>query len=400
MELFATHLAALQKITEPDFLVGFRLESLARLQQSSPVNFRQGLNIAVEPKDWDLGALLDGLGQSEVDVNLPEVGGVQVSHFKLWQIKQPETLYQLWQRFQDPFWARESDKEQLWWMQQTFVDEIVYVHIDRRVASDEPIVIKHKVQAAPLRTAFWIEAEAMSQVSVVIEKSGKSQGLIMDDIRVLADDEATLDLSTIQDYALRDTLIVQFRQARIGQNAHVGLTDVVMGGSFVKSSQVTSLGKPGASALNTVLYLGEQEQRFDLFTGSRHLAPNTVSNIYTKGVVNHQAKALSRGMIQIAAAAGGSNGYEKQDALMIGSACEADAIPMLQIDNHDVKCSHGSTIGQLDSDKMYYLQSRGLDATSAQQMVVQGYFEPLLQEVADSRMRTLVHKKVKKVTRP
>ena len=129
---------------------------------------------------------------------------------------------------------------------------------------------------------------------------------------------------------------------------------------------------------------------FFVYTSSIHNAPNTFSNIITKGVLNHKSKALSRGLVKIQKNAAGSNGYEKQDTLLLTDTAEADAIPNLEIDNNEVKCSHGSTIGQLDAEKMFYLMSRGLNEEMAMQKIVEGYFMPVL-DLFEDKVKEKIH---------
>jgi len=124
-----------------------------------------------------------------------------------------------------------------------------------------------------------------------------------------------------------------------------------------------------------------------LYTKAVHFAPHTESNLFTRGVVNGTARALSRGLIAIKSNASASKGYEKQDALILSEEAEADAIPNLEIENYDVKCSHGSSVGQIDPESMYYLMSRGLSEDDAKKLIIMGYFQPVM-ELLDGGERT------------
>ena len=99
-----------------------------------------------------------------------------------------------------------------------------------------------------------------------------------------------------------------------------------------------------------------------------HNAKNTTSKIITKGVLNNKSKALSRSLVKIKENAPKSNGYEKQEALLLSENAEADAIPYLEIDNNDVKCSHSSAVGQIDKDVLFYMMSRGLNESEAKKI--------------------------------
>ena len=103
---------------------------------------------------------------------------------------------------------------------------------------------------------------------------------------------------------------------------------------------------------------------------------------------------MSRGLVKINKNAPGSNGYETQDALLLSNKAEADAIPNLEINNNDVKCSHGSTVGQVDEDKLFYLMTRGLTKDEASQKIVEGYFTPVLDMFHDPNIKEQVHKTI------
>jgi Fe-S cluster assembly protein SufD len=127
---------------------------------------------------------------------------------------------------------------------------------------------------------------------------------------------------------------------------------------------------------------------------SCHLAPNTYSNIITKGAIFDSSKALSRGLVRIEKPSFNSNGYETQEALLLSERAEADAIPNLEIYNHDVKCSHGSTIGRLDKEKMFYLMSRGLTKDQAKIKLIEGFFVPAFDKIPDIKLKEKLLEKI------
>ena len=108
-------------------------------------------------------------------------------------------------------------------------------------------------------------------------------------------------------------------------------------------------------------------------------------------MLTDSSKGLSRGLVRIGKNAAGSNGYEKQDALLLSDKAEADAIPNLEIHNNEVKCSHGSTVGQIDAEKMFYLMSRGLNEKEAKLKIVEGYFMPILDTFEDESVKEQIH---------
>lgn len=120
-------------------------------------------------------------------------------------------------------------------------------------------------------------------------------------------------------------------------------------------------------------FLGRGDERYDIYTCSIHQGRESKSDLVTKGVVMDKSKAVSRGMVKIEEGAFGSEGYEKLDTMIFDRTAEADAIPNLLIHNHDVKCSHGATVGHLSDELLFYMMSRGLSESEAKNQIVEGF---------------------------
>jgi Fe-S cluster assembly protein SufD len=190
------------------------------------------------------------------------------------------------------------------------------------------------------------------------------------------------------------TMINQRHHAFCKKDACVDWNDLQIGGAYAKSDIMSYLQGTGAHSDITSLFLGTGERQCNIYTAALHQDQHTDSNIVTKGVLAGHAKGLSRGLISIAENANGSNGYEQQDALMLSETAEADAIPNLEIHNHDVACSHGSTVGQIDEELLFYLMSRGISEKVAKQKIIEGYFMPVIEMFKDERTRDHVYKTI------
>jgi Fe-S cluster assembly protein SufD len=114
-----------------------------------------------------------------------------------------------------------------------------------------------------------------------------------------------------------------------------------------------------------------------------HLVENTLSNLSTKGALKDESNGLSRSLIWIGDKANNSEGYESQNALILSKDAKANAIPKLEIKNPNVKCSHGSTIGQVNKEDIFYLMSRGLSKNEAIKLIVLGYFNSILNNILE-----------------
>lgn len=128
------------------------------------------------------------------------------------------------------------------------------------------------------------------------------------------------------------------------------------------------------------LFKGKNEE-LEINTTSEHTGKNTKSRIETKGTLI-KSTAQTRGMVKINPDADESDGYQKSDILILDDS-KAISVPDLEIHNHNVTCSHGSTISRLDGDQIFYLQSRGMSKENAENIIIQGFFLSILEDLPE-----------------
>ena len=172
--------------------------------------------------------------------------------------------------------------------------------------------------------------------------------------------------------------------------------DCCFGSNVTLSEVTTNLNGEGAETNNYGIFFGNKKQQFDLVANSMHNMPDTKSDIFTKGALTDKSKCIYRGLVKIQKNASGSNGYQKEDTLLLSPNAAADSIPDLEINNSDVKCSHGASIGRIDREKLFYLMSRGMDETEATRIYVKGFFEELIQKMKIKELRDNMHNLVEK----
>ena len=112
-----------------------------------------------------------------------------------------------------------------------------------------------------------------------------------------------------------------------------------------------------------------------------HASPHTTSEAYYKGVIDDKGVGGFVGRVLIARGANGSGSEQLNNNLLLSDHAFAHTRPQLEIDNHDVKASHGSTIGQLDPDALFYMESRGLSKNAARSMLTLAYAEEMTQRL-------------------
>jgi Fe-S cluster assembly protein SufD len=142
------------------------------------------------------------------------------------------------------------------------------------------------------------------------------------------------------------------------------------------------LGGSGAAAhLNAAQLLGGT-QHADITTVVTHDAPQTASRQTVKSVLADRARGVFQGRIEVARGAQKTDGYQMSQALLLSPNAEIDHKPQLEIYADDVKCSHGSTIGELDPEQLFYLRSRGIGAAEARRMLIRAFLADALDPMA------------------
>lgn len=183
------------------------------------------------------------------------------------------------------------------------------------------------------------------------------------------------------------------KHAQVGKDAKVTINEVTCGASHIRSRAKVILHEGSYGEINT-LCNANQEEFFDFKAVSIHKGKHSTSNLLAKLAVNGKSKAIYRGNIAIYKDAFESNGFQKQDTLILSDSASCSAVPTLEIDNSQVKCSHESSVTTLNEKKLFYLQSRGLSQATAKEIALASFFTPLLEKFS-SRSKSLFEGKLK-----
>ena len=139
----------------------------------------------------------------------------------------------------------------------------------------------------------------------------------------------------------------------------------------------------GGSVNITGVYNPKNGQRFYYDTQQNHIASYTKSDLLFKGVLGEDAYSSWKGNILISKDTRGTNGYQSNDNLIIDPSAEVESIPGLEIITDDVRCSHGVTMGNIDTNQMFYLQSRGISQENAEKLIVDGFLSSAVKRMED-----------------
>lgn len=170
--------------------------------------------------------------------------------------------------------------------------------------------------------------------------------------------------------------------AHLGPRARLTSAVVSLGGDLSRVETEVQLAGQGARAELLGATFPRGEQQMEHWTVQDHAAPDTWSELAYRGALDDAARSVYYGTIRVRPGARGTDAYQANRSLLLASGARADSNPQLEIENNDVRCTHGATVGPLDQEQLFYLMSRGIPLQEARRLVVQGFFDDVRERVA------------------
>lgn len=173
--------------------------------------------------------------------------------------------------------------------------------------------------------------------------------------------------------------------ADCGENAQVELVQLVLGGHETYMGSRTELGQQGSALTCEIGYLLDGDQKLDMNYVASHTAKKTHCDINASGVLRDKAFKLFRGTIDFRRGSAGSKGNEKEDVLLMSDGVVNQTIPLILCEEEDVEGNHGATIGKLDEDLLFYLESRGIGQDEVYEMLARAKIDAVCRRIPDAR---------------
>lgn len=170
-------------------------------------------------------------------------------------------------------------------------------------------------------------------------------------------------------------------RVRVEGNGNLDWIFGAVGSRVTKNFSELDLAGQGAVGRMSGFYFTDGSQHLDHDTQQNHLAPNTTSDLLFKGALKGHSRSVWQGMIYVAHGAQKTDGYQANRNLVLSDHARADSIPGLEILADDVRCTHGATVGKLEQEPLFYLKSRGIPQKDAERLVVEGFFDPIMQRI-------------------
>lgn len=233
----------------------------------------------------------------------------------------------------------------------------------------------------------WLEEQA-SATYVHENASPTEDGQVMHSgiVEIHVGKAANLRFVELQSFG-RNVWNFTHERARVERDAQLDWIFGAVGSHLTKNFSEIDLIGEGSTGRMSGFYFADGKQHLDHDTQQNHNAPNTVSDLLFKGALDDESRSVWQGMIYVAPDAQKTDGYQSNPNLVLSKKARADSIPGLEILADDVRCTHGSTVGQIDPTEIFYLKSRGIPQKQAEHLIVQGFFDPIMARIPFEKVR-------------
>ena len=275
------------------------------------------------------------------------------------------------------------------------IDPIALV-VPRGVVVEQPVVVVDWVDHEGIATfpRLVVKVGEDAEVEVLEYKGGGSGAALTVPVTEL--DVAQAGRLRYLDVQLRGnaTWQVGHQVSTVGQDANLVAAQAALGGDYARTRADCRLAGRGASGDLVAVYLGEGDQTLDFRTFQDHAAPDTTSNLLFKGAVGGHSRSVYTGLIRVRPEGRGTNAFQTNRTVKLSEHAWAESVPNLEIENNDVHCSHASTVGPIDEDQRFYLESRGIPPQVAERLVVEGFLFEALSQMPMAEATTAVWREI------
>jgi Fe-S cluster assembly protein SufD len=263
-----------------------------------------------------------------------------------------------------------------------------FVYVPRGVKL-EPVLLTAALQektALNWRVLVVLEEGASAEVWEQYLSAGEEDGLLNTVVELVVGPNAHLRFVSGQ--ALNEkSWVFGTQRAVVERDGSLDWVALGFGSARGKVRMETQLAGEGSSAKVTGAYAGHGRQHLDFDTTQEHAAANTTSDLAFRGVLEGRSTAVWRGMIKVDPGAQQTDAFQESRNLLLSKRAHADAIPGLEIEANDVRCTHAAAIAQIDPAQVYYLMSHGIPRPVATRLVIEGFLAELVERFEQGPVR-------------
>ncbi|WP_232701149.1 Fe-S cluster assembly protein SufD [Halobacterium wangiae] len=370
---------------EPEWLLQTRLEALNALDDLDYPNViqtpgRKWTNL----EDLDFEALVDPLTQTEnKDQVGPEDVRVESFHAALQDDDLAELVEETFGSVVDP------QQNRLNALSTALFTTGTVVHVPEGVDAED-VKIRTSMNSRSLFNYTLVVTEKNSSVTILerqdtgddVDGERYYSGIV----EVDAGENSYVQYGSLQDFD-QQTYNYTAKRGDADTYSTVNWIEGNLGSRLTKTSVSTELNGDSSETKIVGAFFGHDDQHFDLDAKVWHRAEHTTADLVTRGVIDDHARSVYEGVQDVGRDAWDTSSYQRENTLMLSDESEADASPKLIINNHDTEASHSATVGQIDQEDLFYMQNRGVPVQAATNMLVEGFFVPVLEEIEVDELR-------------
>ena len=263
------------------------------------------------------------------------------------------------------------------------------VYVPEKVDAED-VKVRTTMNSRSLFNYTLVVAEESSSVTLLerqetgenVEGDRYYSGLV----EVSAGENAYVQYGSLQNLD-QTTYNYQLKEGVADTYGQVDFIDCNAGSRLSKSSVETHLEGDSSETKIVGAFYGHEDQHFDIDARVWHRNENTTADLVTRGVIDDLARSVYEGVQDVGRDAWNTSSYQRENTLMLSDESEADASPKLIINNHDTEASHSATVGQVDDEDMFYMASRAVPERTAKNMLVKGFYVPVLEEIEVDELR-------------
>lgn len=286
-------------------------------------------------------------------------------------------------------------------LHKAWVKSGTFLYVPRNVEIDLPLEVFHWLHGENSSTFphTLLIAGENSKITLVDYFQSSTPGVAgfscgVNDLYL--EEGAKLTYVSVQNWS-RKVLSVQINSTQVGRDASAVNMNLNLGAAYARSESVSRLVGEGGRSDMLAVSVANQTQEFDQRTLQDHTVPNTASDLLYKNSLDDKARTIFSGLIRVQPKAHKTDAYQKVKNLLLSDESEANSAPGLEILADDVRCTHGATSGQIDSDELFYLLARGIEKKAAQKLIVHGFLDEVIQRLGNAplaeKLSGLVHAK-------
>jgi Fe-S cluster assembly protein SufD len=261
------------------------------------------------------------------------------------------------------------------------------VYVARGVAADEPIVITYScADGQAIFPATVVLLEDGARATIVERFRAGAGALVCTTTELVTGNGSDITYVGVQTLP-QDARILASRAALVQRDARVAWAFADLGAELAAASAESTIVGPGARVEVTALFFPSGDQHVDLVTSISHDVGNSTSDTIVKSAATQRGQARYLGNIRIAAHAQQSAASLRDDALLLSKQSHIDSVPALEIAANDVRAFHGATVGAIDREQIFYMESRGIEPREAERMIALGFFEPAIGRFPSEALR-------------